>query len=210
MGIGDLRLKYENLEDRIFDLILKFIYPHATLSGPSGSFSLDVQCFAILCHAAFEEHLEDICISVSEEVIEKFDNSDRVSLSTICLLCFLVQHPSLENDSWKDTDRIRERFRTKIHEAVIKYKTEIEGNNGISMKYLKKMLIPIGLDLPVSLKERASLDTLASYRGGFAHLYSSKIKTIPDPKNISEIVFDVLGLMKTLTDNAIRLPYYKI
>jgi len=55
-----------------------------------------------------------------------------------------------------------------LKETKAFFDTYIEQNHGASLKYLLKLLIPVGIDVPNSL-ELNSLQKLAEYRGNFAH-----------------------------------------
>ena len=62
MSEEELKNKYEDLQDYILELVVKYVEPHRnSLESPS-DYKLDVRSFCILCHAAFEEFLENITL----------------------------------------------------------------------------------------------------------------------------------------------------
>lgn len=57
----DVSTYIERLENRLLDIELKFIGQHTDPSEPAAKYALDVQSYAVLCHAAFEEFAETLC-----------------------------------------------------------------------------------------------------------------------------------------------------
>lgn len=204
----DLEDKYELLESHILELIIKFIDPHKNPLEKPEDYNLDVHSFCILCHAAFEEFLEDICIYSITTIEDEFNSLPRrFSYATLCLLHFDEQNLSL-NDEKKWTgllnDYLDNRIKERKKELSI-YATQ--ENHGIDIKYLRKLLVPVGIDVPQSPTELNSLMTLKNVRGAYAHSYARNKKTIA-PEDAQNTVFDVLSMVKRLKNKALTMSYY--
>ena len=62
MSKEDLENKYKDLEKHILELGIKYIELHNDPLENPNDYKLDVNSFCILCHAAFEEFLEDVTL----------------------------------------------------------------------------------------------------------------------------------------------------
>lgn len=71
----------------------------------------------------------------------------------------------------------------------------IESNNGASLKYLLRLLIPVGIDIPNSI-ELNSLQKLAEYRGSYAHGMS--VSQIISASDLVLYAIDVVKLCKSI------------
>ncbi len=198
----------KNLEDRLLKLKKKFISPHTSPTASPGTYLLDLQSYAILAHAAFEEYIEFISVKVAEKAFEKFKNEKKMSFTTLCMLHFIEGHDSL--NSWANTDIIYDRLLSRLGNIKVKVSQMAASNNGIDMKYLKKLLIPVGLDIPHTAIEINSINQLARYRGTYAHQSTIALSIIPTPSDVVNAVTDVLNYMRALDQKARKVSYYKI
>ena len=98
----------------------------------------------------------------------------------------------------------------KLKDIKSSFSKEIATNNhGVSLKYLKRMFIPIGIDIPNNSRLISSLDQLAKYRGDFAHKFSSKkIKTIPSPLDLVSYVSDITEMMGEIVRRVKSMHYF--
>lgn len=211
MSEEELKNKYEDLQDYILELVVKYVEPHRnSLESPS-DYKLDVRSFCILCHAAFEEFLENITLYSIDRICGEFNSKLRkISYATICFLHF-DEHPLklTENKKWesqKMNDYLASRLKERKSE-LSSYATQ--ENHGIDVKYLRKLLLPIGIDVPKDPKIRASLDTLKNVRGAYAHSYT-RIDRPLAPEDAERTVEDVLEMVTRIKDKALCMSYYLI
>jgi hypothetical protein len=198
----------ESLSDTLIELEGKFISNHDNPTEDPQDFILDVKSYCVLSHAAFEEFIENLCVKILNEVCENYRLTGRFSFSTLCLLHF-TQADRLEDDKWPDDQTLYEYFLKKLKEIKQEKSKEIlENNHGIGMKYLKKMLLPLGLKLPTNQNQVASLANLAKARGGFAHTAKRASKVIT-PDDALTYVYDVYGMCVDLCKQAKVIIYYK-
>lgn len=211
MSQENLVNKFKDLENHILDLGIKYIEPHRSKLETPNDYKLDVHSFCILCHAAFEEFLEDITLYSIDRIESEFKSRNRkMSYATICLLHF-DEHPvSLTDEKkWKSqclNDYLVARVAVRKSE-LSNYATQ--ENHGIDIKYLRKLLLPIGIDVPRDAKELASLDTLKNVRGTYAHSYARINKPLA-PEDAEKAVDDVLEMVTKIKDKALNMSYYLI
>lgn len=86
-------------------------------------------------------------------------------------------------------------------------KYAIDGNHGADIKYLKKLLLPIGIDIPHDVDYVNALEKLKDIRGTYAHSFSRAKKTT-SPEDAKAIVNDVLRLAQNLKDQAINMKFF--
>lgn len=211
MSKDDLENKYKDLENHILELGIKYIELHNDPLENPNDYKLDVNSFCILCHAAFEEFLEDVTL-YSIDCIEREFNSKirKISYATICLLHF-DEHPLglTEDQKWESNylnDYLSKRLEERKSELS---KYAIKENHGIDIKYLRKLLLPIGIDVPRDLKELGSLNTLKNIRGTYAHSFARKNKPL-SPEDAMNAVFDVLEMVTKIKNKALYMSYYMI
>lgn len=195
------------LENRLLELELKFIEPHSSPTESPSEYLLDLQSYAILSHAAFEEYVELITVKVADESYNKFKNENKISFTTLCMLHFVGAHDSLNN--WENSDRLYDKILTKLGSINNKIKEQVKENNGMNLKYLKQLLIPVGLEIPHTTKEIGAFDKLAKYRGDFAHKSTTGLSVIPTPSDVVTVVGDVLDYMNALDKQAISVSYFR-
>lgn len=106
-------------------------------------------------------------------------------------------NPTL-NDLTELTKKTDSYTKELIKETIQFYDSHIESNNGASLKYLLRLLIPVGIDIP-NVIELNSLQKLAEYRGSYAHGKGfSQILSASDLVNYAK---DVTSLCKTIENS---------
>lgn len=204
----DLDDENRKLSDYLLELEIKYIENHKNPLEQPDEYNLDVRSYCVLCHAAFEEYIETLCIYTLNEIVVNFERNSRFSYSTLCLLHF-CQSITLDDDKWSDEQMSYDYIRKILNEEKSTMSKQIfQNNHGIGLKYLKKLLIPLGLDLPHDIKHIGSLNQLTKLRGGFAHTSFRACSTIsPDDARIC--VEDVYEMCMKLTDDVKKIAYYK-
>lgn len=210
MSKEDLVKRYDKLEWHILELMCRYIDNHLdTMQGPD-EYNLDVHSFCILCHAAFEEYMEDITLYSIERIDKEFNSKYRkFSYATLCLLHFDEHELTLnKEDKWNGTlnDYLKERISARKAE-LSKYATQ--ENHGIDVKYLRKLLVPVGIDVPKDPKYLTSLENLKNVRGAYAHSYARSNRPMA-PEDAMNTVLDVLEMIQKIKDKAINMSYYII
>jgi RiboL-PSP-HEPN len=75
------------------------------------------------------------------------------------------------------------------------FEDHIETNHGASLKYLLRLLIPVGIDIPNTI-ELNSLQKLAEYRGSYAH--GKGVSQILSATDVTKYAADVITLCKLI------------
>lgn len=208
MAENKLQNQFDNLAQRLESLCAKFIDTHKDPLETPDKYDLDVQSYCILSHAGFEEFFESICIYTLSNIDNNFNLPTRnISIGTICLLHFDCTSQDLD-DKWDSKSRLNDYLHRKIQERkVILSKYAIDGNHGADIKYLKKLLLPIGIDIPHDVDYINALEKLKDIRGTYAHSFSRAIKTT-NPEDAKAIVNDVLRLAENLKEQAINMKFF--
>jgi hypothetical protein len=130
-------------------------------------FEHDVKAFSILSHAAFEEFVE----AVSEAMLQMVEAdlfSKKATLGTACLLTAYGVRLDLPAEDDGEDKSCFDHIREAIHTAKQARSKTLMDNHGVSAKYIRKQLIPMGISMPAG-PEMLSLKKLADARGSFAH-----------------------------------------
>ncbi len=198
------------LELYLLEVEEKYIESHlGTIEAPN-EYIFDVKSYCILCHAAFEECIENVCLRLLQEIVDNYVLHKNISYSTLCLLHFNSKAMELNDKQWKDNQRLFDHFTSELKRIKSAYSTYVkENNHGVDLKYLKKMLIPLGIDIPQNPLHQNSLSQLAKFRGGYAHT-SSRAATTLSPEDAKNYVYDVYDMTIEIAAKARQIYYYGI
>jgi RiboL-PSP-HEPN len=193
---------YSSLESQLQKLERRFVRPHLPLpptSNPS-DYDLDVRAYCVLCHAAFEQYIEDLCLQL---MIDAVDCWIETRFTTNTLLALLAFAPEIEPDL-KESNPERSFFdyiRSAANERKGSFSRFLWNNNGVSSQHLRQMLLPVGLNVPDNARWLGSLKQLAKQRGEQAH--RGHVKTVPSPEAAVEWVDDCLEMCGHIRNKAI-------
>lgn len=200
----------DKLELYLLELEEKYIDIHNNPLENPEDFKLDIRSYCVLSHAAFEEFVENICLYVLNEIEEKFANTQRISYSTLCLLHFNSNAKDIDDKSWEDNDRLFDYLLKEIKNIKSSFSKYImDQNHGVGLKYLKKLLVPLGLYTPLDPKYQTALDSLAQLRGGYAHTSHRSVRSL-SPEDAKTQVRDVYEIMVELSKRTRTISYYSI
>jgi hypothetical protein len=171
-------------------------------------FDNDVKSFCILSHAALEEFSETIAITVMDKTVENFITNHKISEPLVSLMHFKSNGASYLSKS-EDDDKIEiltsyDYIRLKLLEIKERFSKEVFNNHGVSLKYLKQLLMPVSIDIINDVTLLNSLKLLAKERGSYAHKFLEKgsVKKSIAPEAASTIVSDCLKLCFDIKEKA--------
>ena len=166
IAYNNIFVELQNYLARLQDKFLKPYLPARPEQSPS-DYELDVMAYCVLSHAAIEGFVEQVAISVSSEAFDGFEKQLVVSDSLLSLSAYFkeVALPAASDSVRTCNDRLRAHLR----EVKQKYSGQVYENNGINIKYLDSLLIPIGIDVDLAPQHRDSLVKLVDHRGTYAH-----------------------------------------
>lgn len=168
----DFDTLFAALDEELNGLHSKFLsrfLPADPEDGPE-AFEYEVKSFSLLSHAAFEEYVE----AISELMMQKIESDLMIKKTTLSTVCFLATYGiklELPDDDETPDRSCFEHIRDAIGKAKGLHSSTLKDNHGFSAKYMRKLLIPVGINMPKG-PEMESLRKLAEARGSFAHTVS--------------------------------------
>lgn len=185
------------------ELEARYIAPHlgtVALGHPTRSEELDVAAFAVLIHGALENFVEGLSLWILSR-IEKNWLRNKVSRSTVSLLL----NASSSVDHCPDPRTVFDLIREAINAAKSSYASTVERNNGITVKHLRTLLTPLGIDVPTDPLLIGSLDTLVKMRHMWAHQYRFGAKITKSAADAQKTASDCLKLAEEIYKRASAL-----
>lgn len=165
--IAELQQELKTEIDALEERFLKDWLPAQPEHTPN-DYQHDVKAYCVLAHAAFEEYAEEISL-VALKTAEDAWTSKEFSKTTISLLLFYSAKLEVTEEEDEPQERIFDLIRKGIGECKAKHSNALSNNHGFSLKYLRKIFTPVGVDIPDTVKLMESLRELAEARGSYAH-----------------------------------------
>lgn len=208
MSVLEFDKIYEQTETYILSLKTTLLDKH--LSNPLASpddYDLDVKSFCILSHSAFEDYFETISLKVMHFCIDDYIMNKKISESIVSLLHFKSSGVTYFNKIKKHDEtliNIRDYTREKLSEIKQQFSIEINDNHGVSIAYIRQLLMPVAIDIPNDVNILNSLRLLANERGFYAHKFLDKgtMKKSIEPEKAKNIVEDCLKLCLDIKEKA--------
>lgn len=206
MSIDDLFDALASEKDTLYDRYLRAYAPALPDHTPD-VFEYDVKSYLILFHANFEDFAEQLSERLLASIESEFFKK-KVSLATICLINFhgiKIELPTGDDD---EDISCFDHVRNAILEAKRRQSNTIKENHGVSPKYLRWLLMPLGVNIPKDVKID-SLKKLSRARGSFAHTMAKhayygeykKAKHVMTPEEAEKIVSDCLSIASDICKN---------
>ena len=199
--LQELRHAVNGLDD-------KFIKPYlpAQPGVDPAVYNLDVRAYLLLSHAALEQFVEDLCLELMNRAVDSWESNHHLSEPLLALVAFYSDCLPISENEREPEVTFFDHIRIGVEKAKTTFSSYLKRkNNGVSVKYLRQMLLPVGLSLPTDPRLVASLGQLASHRGDNAHKH--RVSKSADPKTAREWVGDCLLLSALLTDDAMKAMY---
>ena len=127
-----------------------------------------IRAFRLLCHAEFENYIEDIANNLVKNAEEKWCQTQiaNYNLSSI----FITSHRVNIDEKKKKQETVQTKARRMIHD----FKETINGNHGIKESNILKLFGPLGYDInDFDTFFLSELNTFGSDRGIVAHTSAS-------------------------------------
>lgn len=124
--------------------------------------------YRVLCHAEIESYLEDMAMDLLTYSRDRWNGDKEVTIIMTSLLTYFYRP--------EKTDKLS----TMFNKATIDFRKQvIEGNHGIKESNIKKLFIPLGVDVEsLDTAWISTLDTYGSKRGETAHTSARVQRTI--------------------------------
>lgn len=191
------------LQRFVREIDARYLAPHTqttTLAPPARAEELDVAAFAVLAHGALENFVEGLALYVVARVQTNWLRN-RLSRSTVALL----RGASLGSDPASEARSVFDQIRIAIDEAKESHSLRVGKNHGIAIKHLRRLLLPVGVDVPSDPNLVGALDVLVKVRHDWAHQYRYGARTSRSATDVRQTVQDCLVLAERLCQNAVAL-----
>ena len=117
---------------------------------------------------------------------------------------------NLTPDELNNLTRKSESYAKDVIKEMKKFfETTVKDNHGASLKYILKLLVPIGIDVPNDLNLLNSLQKLAEYRGSYAHSQGNLIQVM-SASDMLTYILDVLKLCKKIDSSIFEFGSYAL
>lgn len=207
--MADIDTLYANTEAYIKALEGTYLSKYiADKTSTPSDYNNDVKSFCILSHAALEEFTETIAITVMNTTVDNFINLHKVTEPLVSLMHFKSNGDSYlsksENDDKIEIISSYDYIRLKLTEIKERFSKEVFNNHGVSLKYIKQLLMPVAIDITTDATLLNSLKQLAKERGSYAHKFLEKgsVKKSIAPEDAKTIVSDCLILCVDIKEKA--------
>jgi len=192
--MADVNVLYTDLEKYIGELTAKFIdvYLPANPGTPPSAYTHEVMAYSVLCHAAFEEFIEEVVLAVADNAVSQWIMARKVTDTITALLCWHGAKLKIDQNENAQETKPFDYLRPLIEDAKAAFSGEVKRNHGVSILYLRGLLIPVAIEIKQDANLLNSLKQLADGRGNYAH--KRRVKTVLAPEDAKRYVQDVLIL----------------
>lgn len=184
---------FNELLARVCALEAKFIepfFPVNPLVQPS-AYELEVRAYCVLAHAALEEFVERTVLNLMSEAIDAWLDKRTYSDVLVTLVAYYGVKLIPDDDDSLDTTKVFDHLRKLFNTARDRFSKDVSQNHGASLKYLRKLLVPVAVDITDDVAWLNSLQQLAKERGDYAHKTGS-VQRVLAPEDARRYVFDAL------------------
>jgi hypothetical protein len=194
---------FDGLLARVCELEDRFIQPFLPVDPllPPSAYELDVRAYCVLCHAALEEFVEKVVMYMMTEAVDGWLATRDVTDTLLTLVGYYRLEITIEEEEDQPQARVFDLLRKMLAKAKKNFSGEVSINHGVSLKYLRKLLIPVALDVPDNAIWLNSLAQLAKERGAYAH--SGQLSKVLAPEDAQTYVFDCLLLCDEIRRQAV-------
>ncbi|MCH8294648.1 hypothetical protein IH992_26490 [Candidatus Poribacteria bacterium] len=193
--LKELKKHIEDLQKTFIDAFI----PTDPSTGPE-AYEHQVQAYCLLCHAAFEEYFEKVALKVMSLSLNEWMTSGKYTDTLMMLVSYYGLKIEIDQDEEKAETRVFDYLRPLFEDIKKKFSTDVYNNHGISLKYLRNLLIPVAIDIKEDIGLKNSLQKLARERGEYAH--KRLIKTVLAPEDARSYVNDCLDLCEDVKAKA--------
>ena len=194
-----------DLKDHIDDLEKTFIrgFIHDRKKKPDkitypDEYEHHVKAYCVLCHAALEDYFESIVREVMHRCLDEWCYSRKYTDTLVTLVSYYKQELVIDRNETKVFDSLKGVFNS----VKKRFLADVDNNHGISLKYLRRLLIPVAIDIKEDANLKNSLNRLARERGEYVHKRLITHRLVPeDAKNYVEDCLELCEDVKVKAEN---------
>jgi hypothetical protein len=195
---------YSELQDHLSELGKQFIdtfIPTDPSVSPSEYDHL-VKAYCVLSHAALEDYFESVALRVMQRAFAEWLHNRKVTEALLTLACYYGLQLKIDEDERNAETTVFDYLRPILEEAKKRFSIDINANHGVSVKYLRKLLIPVGINVKQDVNQLNSIRQLAKERGTYAHKKAAQ--KILSPEDAKQFVEDCLILCDDTRAKAVK------
>lgn len=201
--MSDLNALYADLNSYITELDVKFIdrYLPANPATPPSDYEHDVRAYCVLCHAAFEDFIEKVAVDVASFAVSQWTIARKINDVIPALLTWHGAKMVIDDEKNAPEKKPFDYLRQLIDEAKSSFSRHVHNNHGVSVLYLRSLLLPVAIEIKPDVNLLNSLEKLADGRGSYAH--KGKVKSVLAPEDAKRYVKDVLAICEDVKNKAL-------
>jgi len=201
--MADVNALYSELGSYLGELAKKFVDPHVPASPTSvpSDYEFDVRAYCVLSHAAFEDFVEAVVLSLASDAVDRWTLNRKVTNVIVALLVWSGAKLKIDDDESSAEIKPFDYLRPLIHDAKAAFSREVYKNHGISILHLRNLLIPVAIEIKQDANLLNSLQKLAEGRGHYAH--KGRVTSVLAPEDARQYVQDVLALCDDISAKVI-------
>jgi len=170
VSFGRLELALANASSLLSDLPLHDV--GGTLE------QLRLRSYVLICHAAFEEYLEQLSLAVLSESLKCFESDGKIRDPLLCACGYYKLLPGLAGRDRKIGDAAHDLLYDMFKKAINEHASAIDGVHGIKTKDQEAILLPVGVNLfDFDRVLSQALNSFGGNRGKYAHGLGAKMMT---------------------------------
>jgi|SRR5579872_1051472 len=202
--MSDITTDYTELVSYIRDLDGKFInqFIPANPGTQPNDYEHDVRAYCVLCHAAFEDYIERVVLTVASHAVDQWITARKINDVIPTLLTWHGAKMKIDNNGKSAEQKPFDYLRPLVLEARSAFSNEVFKNHGVSILYLRNLLIPVAIEIKQDANLLNSLQKLADGRGSYAH--KGKRGTVIAPEYAKNYVQDVLAICDHVREKALE------
>ena len=185
--------------DNLYRVFISQFIPTKPGTKPD-EYEHQVKAYCILCHAAFEEYFENVALRVMIRSIDEWLKSRKYTDTLITLVLYYGLKLELDENESNPEKKVFDYLRPLFDQIKTRFSEDVHNNHGISLKYLRNLLIPVAIDIKDDIKLKNALQQLAKERGLYAHRQT--VKKILAPEDAVKYVNDCLELCEDVKQKA--------
>lgn len=187
--MDDRSESYEVLKNRINEIISNFSFKQDPTSMPTPQQQDMIRAMIVLCHAEFEDYIENIALLLLEKGEKQWQ---QLNIANKNISALFLEHEKICN---KDS------IKTKSCKVINDYKKEIIANHGIKQSNLKKLYNPLGYRIEDFDQTFVNdLESFGSQRGEVAHSSSLSMRQMLDFNTEKQKIERILSAIKEFQD----------
>jgi len=192
--MADLNALYAELTGYIQELGVKFVdkYIPANPATQPAEYAHDVRAYCVLCHAAFEDYMENVALNVASHAVDQWVYARKINDVIPSILTWHGAKMKINDNEKSPEQKPFDYLHPMIIEAKASFSREVFKNHGVSILYLRNLLIPVAIEINPDPNLLNSLEKLADGRGSYAH--KGKVKAVLVPEDAKRYVQDVLTI----------------